>query len=50
MVYGLASKHFGISSLCPFQLYQLSVAMIAWLSQETKVSALSAGGIAAKEA
>ena len=49
MVYGLASKHFGISNL----YLQLSVAIIAHgnpANQERKVSVLLAGDIAAKEA
>ena len=49
MVYGLASKHFGISNL----YLQLSVAVIALgnpANRERKVSVLPAGGIAAKEA
>ena len=49
MVYGLASKHFGISNL----YLQLSVAVMALgnpANRERKVSVLPAGGIAAKEA
>ena len=49
MVYGLASKHFGISNL----YLQLSVAVIALgnpANRERKVSVLPAGGIAAKAA
>ena len=49
MVYGLASKHLGISNLN----LQLLVAVIAHgnpANRERKVSMLSAGGIAAKEA
>ena len=48
MVYGLASKHFGISNL----YLQLSVAVIALgnpANRERKISVLPAGGIAAKE-
>jgi len=49
MVYGLASKHFGISNL----YLQLSVAVIALgnpANRERKVSVLLAGGIAVKAA